>query len=195
MLLTLEIAETKAQKKLCDDFVIANHSYVASAKTVGRVIKYAILIDNDICGTFWLGSGFKPTPKDLLRHLDVSQKQFDFIFNSIADNKRFCMKTDIPNLGSQVLKKIRQRAATDWEYKYGNSLKGIVTTIGGGKSGAVYKADNWVVIGSTSGLPAARKSVSMKWNDEETIAKRFVKPTGENKKMILFTDKLKPFDR
>lgn len=191
MAATVHLAETKEDKKLCDDFVVAHHSYVASAKTVGRVMKYIILDDDKMCGTFWLGSGFKPTPKDLLRHLGMSQKEFDTVFNTIADNKRFCINNRKPNFGSQILKLIRQQAAVDWGNRYGDQLKGIVTTIGGGKSGAVYKADNWIVVGSTSGLPSSRKSVSMKWNDEETISERFVKPTGENKKIILFTDRLK----
>jgi hypothetical protein len=30
----------------------------------------------------------------------------------------------------------------------------------------------------------------MKWNDNEEITDRFVKPTGENKKIILITTKL-----
>jgi len=188
--IVLTIAETKLDKKMCDDFVVANHGYVASAKTVGRCMKYMIFNAEQFVGTFWLGSGFKPTPKDLLRHVGLSQSEFDKVFNEYADNKRFCILPGIPNLGSQVLKHIRKTARHDWRSKYGDDLQGIVTTIGAGRTGAVYKADNWVQIGHTSGLQTDRKSVSMKWSDKETIQQRFVKPTGENKKLIFFTNNL-----
>jgi hypothetical protein len=59
-----------------------------------------------------------------------------------------------------------------------------MTFVGGGHNGAVYKADNWIIIGQTSGLPK-HKSSSMKWNNKEELKKLFVKPTGENKKIIL----------
>jgi hypothetical protein len=188
--LTLSIAESKEDKQLCDKFVIANHGYVASAKTVGRCMKYMIYNHGEFVGTFWLGSGFKPTPKALLRHVGMSQSQFDQVFNEYADNKRFCIIPGVANLGSQILKQIRKTARCDWKNRYGNDLQGIVTTIGAGRTGAVYKADNWLQIGETSGLQTDRKSVSMKWADKETISQRFVKPTGENKKLIFYTDKI-----
>jgi hypothetical protein len=189
-MLDLQIAQSKDDKDTANKIVVDFHSYVASPKTVGRVIKYLIRLDGELVGTFWLGSGFKPTPKAILRHLGKSQSEFDAMFNSIADNKRFVLIKSIPNLGTQVLKQVRSRAKRDWLEIYGDDLLGIVTTIGAGKTGAVYAADNWKKIGETSGLPSARKSVSMKWNDSDEIAARFTKPTGENKKLIYFTDKI-----
>lgn len=183
----VRIAECKEDKKIADNIVINYHSYVASARTVGRCLKYIISYNKKDIGTFWIGSGFKPTPKAILNYFDKSQKEFDKIFNEVADNKRFCMIVNIPNLGTQILKTIRKRAKLDWKNKYGNNLKAIVTTIGNNKKGSVYLADNWKLIGETSGLPSSRKSVSMKWDDKESIALKFTKPTGENKKRILIT--------
>jgi hypothetical protein len=186
----IRIAETKEQKDIANKIVIDFHSYVPTVRTVGRCIKYIISYDNRDVGTFWLGSGFKPTPKAILNFMEKSQKEFDEIFNSVADNKRFCMKESIPNVGSQILSMIRKRAKKDWKIKYGDDLLAIVTTIGADKNGAVYLADNWKNIGQTAGLPANRKSVSMKWDDAEQINAKFMKPTGENKKHILITTKL-----
>jgi hypothetical protein len=188
--INIRIAKTKEDKKIADNIVIQHHSYVASAKTVGRCIKYIINDGEEDVGTFWIGSGFKPTPKAILNHFNVSQKQFDLIFNCVADNKRFAMAKSIPNMGTQILKKIRNRAANDWHETYGDNLLAIVTTIGNGKTGSVYLADNWKKIGETAGLPKNRKSVSMKWDDKNSINERFVKPTGEDKKIILITEKL-----
>lgn len=188
--LSLLIAKSKEDKELANKIVEEHHSYVASSKTVGRCLKYLIYYNDRVVGTFWIGSGFKPTPKAILNFFDMKQSDFDGIFNEVADNKRFCMAEHIPNLGTQVLKAVRKRARQDWNEAYGNNLRAIVTTIGNGKRGSVYRADNWQVIGETAGLPTARKSVSMKWNDAEEISQRFVKPTGENKKTILVTTKL-----
>lgn len=186
----IRIAESKDDKKIADNIVLQHHSYVASARTVGRCLKYIISYGGRDVGTFWLGSGFKPTPKSILQHFKKSQKEFDQIFNEIADNKRFCMIEKIPNLGSRILKEIRLRAKKDWQDRYGNNLIAIITTIGAGKRGSVYLADNWIKIGETSGLPSNRKSVSMKWDSKESISEKFVRPTGENKKVILITEKL-----
>jgi len=186
----IRVAETKEDKKIADNIVIKHHSYVASARTVGRCLKYIISYEGNDVGTFWIGSGFKPTPKAILTYLNKTQSEFDKMFNEVADNKRFCMAVSVPNLGTQILKTIRARAKSDWINKYGNDLKAILTTIGNGKKGSVYLADNWKFIGETSGLPPKRKSVSMKWDNAEAIAEKFVKPTGENKKKILITTKL-----
>ena len=190
MTLQIIIAETKEQKKIADSIVIEYHSYVASARTVGRCLKYLIFFDDRIIGTFWIGSGFKPTPKAILNHFKLSQKEYDKMFNEVADNKRFCMKESIPNIGSQILKAIRGRAKTDWFNRYGNNLKAIITTVGVNHNGSVYLADNWIKIGETAGLPPNRKSVSMKWDDTEGIKEKYVKPTGENKKKIMITERL-----
>lgn len=186
----ITIANTPQEKKLADNIVINHHSYVASARTVGRCLKYLIHFDNRIIGTFWIGSGFKPTPKAILNHFNLGQKEYDAIFNSIADNKRFCMSERIPNIGSQILKQIRNRAKTDWKNRYGDELRAIITTIGPSHNGSVYLADNWKVIGETAGLPSNRKSVSMKWDDKQNIKEKYIKPTGENKKKIMITERL-----
>jgi hypothetical protein len=188
--MVIRIAETKHDKQISDQIVVNHHSYVASARTVGRCLKYIINYDGKDIGTFWIGSGFKPTPKAILNFFEMSQSEFDKFFNCVADNKRFCMSERIPNLGTQILKAIRQRARKDWLNKYGDNLLAIVTTIGDGKKGSVYLADNWKVIGLTAGLPKDRKSVSMKWDDSDGIKEKFVKPTGDNKKTILITDRL-----
>ena len=193
--LNIRIAETKEQKRLADDIVVQYHSYVASARTVGRCIKYLIYYENELVGTFWIGSGFKPTPKAILNYFEKSQSEFDGVFNTVADNKRFCMIKHIPNLGTQILKAVRNRAKKDWYTGYGDDFTAILTTIGDGKKGSVYLADNWKKIGETAGLPKDRKSVSMKWDDSDGIKEKYVKPTGENKKTILITDRLAAFEK
>ena len=95
------------------------------------------------------------------------------------------MTEKIKNVGTMVLKQLREQAPIEWEKKYGDKLKYLITFVGGGHDGAVYKADIWEAIGETSGLPT-HKSVSMKWDNNDKIKEKFVKPNGENRKIIFF---------
>ena len=187
----LIFANTDDRIEIADQIVEKHHGYVASKRTVGRCLKYLVAYDGHYIGTIWIGSGFKPTPKDVLNYFGVSQKKFDEFFNCVADNKRFCLIKSIPNLGSQVLKLMRDRIKADWYAIYGDELRAVITTVGGNRSGAVYMADNWKQIGQTAGLPKDRKGVSMKWDDKKDIDEKFVKPNGEDKKTIFITTNLK----
>ena len=93
------------------------------------------------------------------------------------------MTKSIKNAGTKILKQLRELAPIEWKNKYGDNLTHLITFVGGGNNGAVYKADNWNMIGETAGLPK-HKVVSMKWNNKEELKQLFVKPTGENKKLI-----------
>ena len=94
------------------------------------------------------------------------------------------MTVSIKNAGTQILKQLRQRAPIEWKNKYGDDLTHIITFVAGGNNGAVYKADNWEFIGKTAGLAKERESFSVKWSSAEHLAKTFIPPTGENKKLI-----------
>tara|TARA_B100000131_G_scaffold223344_1_gene214893 strand:- start:552 stop:854 length:303 start_codon:yes stop_codon:yes gene_type:complete len=97
------------------------------------------------------------------------------------------MTKSIPNAGSQILKQLRYLAPIEWEKKYKNFLSHLITFVGGDNNGAVYKSDNWDMVGYTAGLPD-HKSLSMKWDNKSQLKTKFVKPTGENKKLIFVTE-------
>jgi hypothetical protein len=179
---------TQQQKDLVKNIIETHHSYVASNSSVGRRIDWLIYIDDgmlgECIGMIGIGSSVYPPPKDILRHLGVSKFEYKDMFNNIGNNWRFCFSKSIKNGGTQVLKQLRQKAPIAWKQKYGDELKHIITFVGAGKNGAVYLADNWKKIGETAGLPP-HKSSSMKWHDNAELKKLFVKPTGENKKIIL----------
>lgn len=182
---------TPEQKELVKNIIENNHSYVPTNSSVGRRIDWLIYYDNGLLpeciGMIGIGSSVYPPPKDILNHLGVSKEQYKTIFNTIANNWRFCFSKSIKNAGTQVLKQLRQKAPGAWKQKYGDELNHIITFVGAGKNGAVYLADNWKKIGETAGLPQ-HKSSSMKWHTGEELKQLFVKPTGENKKIILIKD-------
>ena len=144
---------------------------------------------SECIGMIGIGSSVYPPPKDLLSYVGMTKSEYKDNFNSFANNWRYCMTKHIPNAGTQILRQLRSLAPTEWEKKYKNFLTHLVTFVGGGNNGAVYKSDNWDMVGYTSGLPK-HKSSSMKWNDKKELKELFVKPTGEDKKLI-FVKKIK----
>ena len=187
MVIDLKLIETDSEREIAKSIVEQHHSYVPTYKSVGRRIDWLILVDGEIKGMIGIGSSTYPPCKDILNKLDLSKAEYRDIFNSIANNWRFCVTESIPNLGTRVLKVLRHHAPIEWNKKYGDELKYLITFVGGGHNGAVYKADNWEQIGETAGLPS-HKSVSMKWDDGLAIKNKFVKPTGENKKIIFLKE-------
>lgn len=185
--IVIKCIATKEEKNTAKEIVENYHSYVPTFKSVGRRIDWLIYADEEIVGMIGIGSSTYPPCKDILTKLNMSKLQYKEIFNNIANNWRFCMKKKIPNAGTQVLKQLRKEAPIEWERKYGDKLKYLITFVAGGNNGAVYLADNWEAIGYISGLPS-HKAVSMKWDDNVEIKQKFVKPTGENKKIIFFKE-------
>ena len=186
----LELVSTSYQKNMVKSIIEKHHSYVPTSRSVGRRIDWLIHYDDRIIGMIGIGSSVYPPPKDLLRHLMVSKKEYRSLFNSIANNWRFCLTEKIKNIGTQILKALRREAPYEWKRKYGDDLKYLLTFVGANHDGGVYKADNWKCIGKTAGLPK-HKSSSMKWNSHGQLKTLFVKPTGVNRKLIYIT-KVKP---
>ena len=187
----LELVQTQIQKDIVKNIITKYHSYVPTHRSVGRRIDWLIYEDEDFMsrpvGMIGIGSSVYPPPKDLLNYLNTDKYKYKENFNSYANNWRFCMTKSIPNAGSQILKQLRHYAPIEWENKYKNFLTHLITFVGGGNDGAVYKSDNWKMVGETAGLPK-HKSSSMKWNDKKELKELFVKPTGENKKLIFIKE-------
>ena len=196
-MISLEMVNTESAANLVKKIINNHHSYVPSHKSVGRRIDWLVYhsdytnilgVEKPI-GMIGIGSSVYPCPKDILNHLGKKADEYKepAYFNTIANNWRFCMTKSIKNAGTQILKQVRKQAPIEWKKKYGDDLNWLITFVAGGNNGAVYKADNWKQIGETAGLPK-HKAVSMKWH-KDNLDKMFVKPTGENKK-IIFIKKL-----
>lgn len=183
----LKLIEDEQGRDLAKNIVEKHHSYVPTYKSVGRRVDWLVYIDGELCGMIGIGSSTYPPCKDILRHLGMTKAEYKEQFNSFANNWRFCMMKSVRNAGTGILKRLRKQAPIEWKRKYGDDLKYLITFVGAGHNGAVYRADNWSCIGKTSGLPS-HKSVSMKWDDGDKIKEKFVKPTGENAKLIFLKE-------
>ena len=187
MNIELKLISNESDRELAKNIVENHHSYVPTYKSVGRRIDWLIYIDDELCGMIGIGSSTYPPCKDILRHLGMTKNDYKEQFNSFANNWRFCMMKSVKNAGTGILKRLRKQSPIEWKRKYGDDLKYLITFVGAGHNGAVYLADNWGCIGKTSGLPS-HKSVSMKWDDGDKIKEKFVKPTGENAKLIFIKE-------
>ena len=184
-MIKLVVANDKTSKNFIKETIKEFHSYVPSVSSVGRRIDWVVFNDDKPIGMIGIGSSVYPPPKDILKHTKLSIKEYKNKFNSFANNWRFCMREKIRNAGTQILKELRRQAPLYWKQKYNDDLLYLITFVAGGNNGAVYKADNWTQIGQTSGLPP-HKSISMKWDTHESLKEKYVKPTGENRKLIFF---------
>ena len=185
-MIELRVVNDDNAKEYVKETIQKFHSYVPSTSSVGRRIDWVVFDDDRPIGMIGIGSSVYPPPKDLLQYVGMSKSEYQGEFNTFSNNWRYCMKESIPNAGSQILKLLRHHAPIEWKKKYGDNLRYILTFVGGGNNGAVYKADNWKMVGKTAGLPE-HNMVSMKWDDNDKLKEQFVKPTGENKKLIFVT--------
>lgn len=181
--LHLKLCITEKDNNLAKKLVENNHSYVPSFKSVGRRIDWLIYSHGELIGMIGIGSSTYPPCKDILKELNISKDDYRKVFNSFANNWRFCFAKKVSNLGSKTLKVMCLLAKIEWKKKYGDDLKYILTFVGGGKDGSVYKAAGWKMVGKTAGLPP-HKSVSMKWHNAKEIKERFVKPSSQYSKLI-----------
>ena len=184
-MIELRVVNDDNAKEYVKETIQKFHSYVPSTQSVGRRIDWIVFNEGKPVGMIGIGSSVYPPPKDILKHTKLSIKEYKNKFNSFANNWRFCMRESIRNAGTQILKELRRQAPLYWKQKYNDDLLYLITFVAGGNNGAVYKADNWSQIGQTSGLPP-HKSISMKWDTHESLKEKYVKPTGENRKLIFF---------
>ena len=142
-----ERCTSSIKHKLAKDFINSYHSYIKWADRPSRKLYWLLYENTNLIGVFGLGSAFA-APKLISDFM----KQNKIGFNELGNNIVFCLHgTDNKNAGTIFLKLIRYDAKLWWQSKYKNSLKAIQTFILPPRTGAVYKADNWKLLGNTTG--------------------------------------------
>jgi hypothetical protein len=96
--------------------------------------------------------------------------------NKVANNYRFCLvpNNGIKNVGTMSLKLLREEGARRWKEKYGDDLLLLETFVqpliddsDNKRNGAVYLADNWIMIGETLGN-SIKKAPLLLWQKEDS---------------------------
>jgi hypothetical protein len=131
---------------------IRDRHYVENHGCIGRQKHYLIELDNEIIGII---SGASPvwacSPRDNFFGIN-KENRVRLVGHNIVNNVVFRLEKSFPNIGTQILKEWRNRIALDWESSYGDKTIGFETFIfGENRTGAMYKADNWIYVGETKG--------------------------------------------
>jgi hypothetical protein len=140
-------AVTTEMRTAARDFVNAHHSYIKWADRPSRKC-YWLLYENEILvGVFGLGSAFA-RPKPIATYMTEHGLGFNEVANNIVYALFGCQDK---NAGTRFLKMLRRDAVVWWKERYGDDLKAFQTFILPPRTGAMYKADNWQQLGSTTG--------------------------------------------
>jgi len=139
--------ETPEARQIAREFVNDHHSYIKWADRPSRKMYWQLLEKGNMVGVFGLGSAFaKP------KAVSSFMKENNLAFNEVANNIVYALHGHTnKNAGSILLKKVRSDAVAWWYSRYGDTLKAFQTFILPPRTGSVYKADNWVCLGGTSG--------------------------------------------
>ena len=128
-------------------FIDNYHSYIKYSDRPSRKMYWNLYENSKMVGVFALCSVFsKPkSVKDfMLKHGLQS--------NEVANNIVYCLNgQQDKNAGTKFLRLLREDAITWWKERYDDDLKAFQTFILPPRNGAIYRADNWQVIGKTSG--------------------------------------------
>lgn len=121
---------------------------------VGRQIMYRIWIDGVPCGAIAGGSATQHLPNrneffgDNFQLQQVINNTFYHLENATTDR----------NVGTKILKLWRKQVVKDWQAIYQSPVIGFETLVELPRDGALYKADNWTLVGVTKGFTCKREA-------------------------------------
>ena len=145
------------------------HKYMKYKDTCNRRLNWLIYESKsgNLIGTIGINSGIL-----------VLKARDDFIgwdkntrlknINMIANNYRFTLISEnitIKNAGTKCLKLLRSTAPSVWKNRYNNELFLLETLVKPPWTGAIYKADNWVLLGQTKGYSFSKAPTNL-WKKE-----------------------------
>jgi len=118
--------------------------------------------DSRVVGVWGLASafGWPTTIREFMESNSIS-------FNELGNNIVYCLSGhEDRNAGTKFLKLLRYDARKWWKERYGDELKALQCFVLPPRSGAMYKADNWSMIGMTAGTSLAMRTLYGKDRDE-----------------------------
>ena len=160
------------------------HHYLGALPKIGHTIRYIATVDNQWLALLsfsapalqcaardqWIGWGY--------RH------QFDRL-NLVANNSRFLIlpQHHHQNLASQILSRCKRRIQQDWMDTFGYPLLLLETFVDPTRyHGTIYRASNWILVGSSKGYRRIRTGYSERTQSAKWI---FVQPLQRNARTLL----------
>ena len=151
------VEDTLARREIAM-FINLFHSYISWADRPSRKLYWALRENGALVGAFGLGSCFH-RPKAVANFM----REHNLGFNEVGNNIVFCLQGAEKNAGSAFLALCRRDAVAWWKTRYGDDLRAFQSFVLPPRTGAVYKADNWRLVGETSGNP--QKVRTLRSND------------------------------
>jgi Domain of unknown function (DUF4338) len=168
--MTIALENVKRTHPIYQD--IRNRHYVPNKGTHGQQLHYLIKKDGVVVGIIsGASSVFAVKARDVFFGLTKENKQNGL--PSIINNTVFRLEIHEKNLASNVLALWRKQIARDWKNRYGVVAHGFETFVveNDTRKGTLYKADNWVYLGDTSGSTKSHNGMGNKSIRLETSIK------------------------
>ena len=134
-----------------------NRHYIPNNGCHGQQLHYLVMVDGQHLGVISGASAvYGVKARDLFFGIDHAKRKVQL--NSIINNVVYRIEGAPRNVPSQALAMWRKRIAADWEFLYQVKVAGFETFVieadlddGRTRTGALYRADNWSMLGLTSG--------------------------------------------
>jgi hypothetical protein len=134
-----------------------NRHYIPNNGCHGQQLHYLVMLDGVQLGVISGASAvYGVKARDQFFGIDHAQRKVQL--NSIINNVVYRVEGAPRNVPSQALAMWRKRIAADWEYLYQVKVAGFETFVieaeiedGRTRTGALYRADNWEMLGLTAG--------------------------------------------
>jgi hypothetical protein len=134
-----------------------NRHYIPNNGCHGQQLHYLVMLDGKQLGVISGASAvYGVKARDEFFGIDNAKRKVQL--NSIINNVVYRVEGAPRNVPSQALAMWRKRIAADWEYLYQVKVAGFETFVieadiedGRTRTGALYRADNWSMLGITAG--------------------------------------------
>ena len=160
------------------------HHYLGALPKIGHTIWYVAIAQGQWSA---LLSFSAPALKCAARDEWIGwsyRHQYDRL-NLVANNSRFLI---LPghhekNLASRILSQCRRRIQQDWQDSFGYPLLLLETFVDSARyPGTVYRAANWVLVGTTKGYRRTREGYSARTQSPKLV---FVQPLQRSARRLL----------
>ncbi len=164
--------------------LMQTHHYLGALPKIGNTIWYVAT-----AGDHWLAllSFSAPALKCAARDQWIGwgyRHQYDRL-NLVANNSRFLILPQChhQNLASQILSLCRRRIQQDWLDRFDYPLLMLETFVDPDRyQGIIYRASNWILVGSTKGYQRIKGGYSQKTSSCKLV---FIQPLQRNARALL----------
>ena len=167
--INLKQVRRTAHEKLFNS-LISQYHYLGYTQPVGEHLKYmAFSSDRPIACLAWSSAPWYIGARD--RFIGWSPETRQQNLHLIINNTRFLVLpwVDVTHLGSHLLALNRRRLYQDWQHVYHHPVYLLETFVDTERyQGTVYKADNWIYVGKTTGIGKLSKT------NKPTLSKKAV---------------------